>query len=290
MTERQPELRVVTSSDAGLATLELISQARQSLAEARTLPDIRRVMEAASVAADAAERAAKLFNAERRAAEVVEAATAAANDAAAVRIEAQAKAGELLKRMAEHGERARTGDRQPGRESRAATLGELGVSRSDSSRWQQVADVPEDVRQEYVEETKAAHGEVSTAGLLRHAKASTGPAPAATADRSEMFSVDREAAIASRQRLADELQQGRVDGAVNDAQQREAIYTLIYELRGLCGAPAVVELETLVDAIDADDRHELLSAVRDLGAWLAELEGELTRQGAGEEGGREAEP
>src|SRR5262245_59806536 len=157
MSDAKPELRVVSSgqTDAGLATLELISQARQALAEARTLPDIRRVMEAASVATDAAQRAARLFNAERRAAEVVAAATAAANDAAAVRIEAQARAGELLKQMVGRGERVERG--RPGKTSHAATfidsggerrsLRDLGVSRSESSRWQQVADVPEDVRQ-----------------------------------------------------------------------------------------------------------------------------------------------
>ena len=45
---------------AGRTTLALISDARRALAEAATLPDIRKVMEAASVAADAGRRAAKL--------------------------------------------------------------------------------------------------------------------------------------------------------------------------------------------------------------------------------------
>ena len=44
----------------GRTTLALISDARRALAEAATLPDIRRVMETASVAADAGRRAAKL--------------------------------------------------------------------------------------------------------------------------------------------------------------------------------------------------------------------------------------
>jgi hypothetical protein len=41
----------------GRTTLALISDARRALAEAATLPDIRKVMEAASVAADAGRRA-----------------------------------------------------------------------------------------------------------------------------------------------------------------------------------------------------------------------------------------
>jgi hypothetical protein len=85
----------------GPTTLALISDARPALAAALTLPDIRKVMEAASVAANAGRRAAKLAEAHGLAADVVRDAEAAAREAAAVRIEAQAKAGELLKEMAE---------------------------------------------------------------------------------------------------------------------------------------------------------------------------------------------
>ena len=66
--------------------------------------------------------------------------------------------------MAKRGERARRGDRQPGRESRAATLDKLGVTKSESSRWQQVASVPAEVRAGYVEEMKVAGGDVITSG------------------------------------------------------------------------------------------------------------------------------
>jgi hypothetical protein len=147
-------------------TLALISDARHALAEAVTLPDIRKVMEAAAVAADAGRRAAKLAEAHGLAADVVRDAEAAANDAAAVRIEAQAKAGELLKQMAERGERKARGDAmsQP-----VTSLGDLGVDRMEASRRQQVASIPPDTRQSYVEETKAV-GEVTTSGLLQHAE------------------------------------------------------------------------------------------------------------------------
>jgi hypothetical protein len=155
------------------STADLITNARHALAEAKTLPDIRRVIEAASVAADAGRRAAKLAEAQGLAADVVRDAEAAANDAAAVRIEAQAKAGELLRAMAKRGERS------SGRtylESQRATpaqkLEDLGVSKSESSRWQQVAAVPADTREAYVEDTKEAGGEVTTSGLLRHAEQS----------------------------------------------------------------------------------------------------------------------
>jgi hypothetical protein len=84
--DRRPDLETGDRS-----TLALISAARRALAEAATLPDIRRVMEAAAVAADAGRRAAKLAKAHDLAADVVRDAEAAANDAAAVRSEAQAR-------------------------------------------------------------------------------------------------------------------------------------------------------------------------------------------------------
>jgi hypothetical protein len=167
MIGHSSELRLATgTTPSPAATVDLITAARRSLAEARTLPDIRSVMEMASAAAEAGRRAARLAEAHRLAADVVEAANEAANDAAAIRIEAQAKAGELLQQMSESGERKRAGQTyQPG-----TSLQDLGVSRNESSRWQQVAAVPEGDRQTYVEETKTAQGEVSTAGLLRHAE------------------------------------------------------------------------------------------------------------------------
>jgi hypothetical protein len=42
-----------------------------------------------------------------------------------------------------------------------------GITKDESSRWQAVAAVPEDVRQEYVAEAKATDGEVTTTGLLK---------------------------------------------------------------------------------------------------------------------------
>src|SRR5215472_10155651 len=94
-----------------MTTVQLISNARRALVEARTLPDFRKVMEVAKVATDAAHRAAKLMEAQGVAAEVVQAANEAANDAAAVRIEAQAGAGRIVREMKERGaRRTRGGD------------------------------------------------------------------------------------------------------------------------------------------------------------------------------------
>ena len=93
-------------------------------------------------------------------------AEAAAIDAPAGRIEAQARAGELLRDMAERGDRGLAhGD--CGSESHRATrsLADPAVTKSESSRWQQVALVPAEVHAEYIEETTAAGDEVSRSRL-----------------------------------------------------------------------------------------------------------------------------
>lgn len=64
-------------------------------------------------------------------------------------------------------EPSRQGQGRPEKRSQRATLKLLGVTKSESSRWQQVAAVPPDVRKRYVQEVEATRGEVTTAGLLR---------------------------------------------------------------------------------------------------------------------------
>jgi protein gp37 len=139
-----------------------IDHARGWLAQANTLPEIQRVMRWAAAQQNAAAQYGRLH---RDTLAIVSQAEAAANEAAAIRIEAQAKAGEILREMRERGDRAEQGGDRA--KSQAATLDDLGVTKSDSSRWQRVADVPEPTRRKYVEETKATGGEVTTAGLLR---------------------------------------------------------------------------------------------------------------------------
>lgn len=155
-------------------TLALVSRAEQALAEAQTLTDFRKVMEGASVATDAAQRAAKLMQAQGMTSQVVEAAERAARRAAAVKIAAQAGAGRVLKEMAEKGERL---THRPSEGVEGATpykLEDLGLKTEadkwQGRRWQQIADIPDNVRAEYVDETKTFP---TTAGLLRYAAQKT---------------------------------------------------------------------------------------------------------------------
>jgi hypothetical protein len=151
------------------ATHALVARARQMLVEAQSLTDLRVAMEAAGNAQDGAKRLAKLAEASGMTTTVVREAEGAANDAAAVRIEAEAMAGEILRDMKEHGQRhaGQGGDQRSRLRADTVTLKELGVSKSESKRWQGIAAIPVEVRTAYVEATKDEHGEVSAAGLMR---------------------------------------------------------------------------------------------------------------------------
>jgi hypothetical protein len=99
-----------------------------------------------AMALEAYARQAKNTEAERRACEI--------------RLRAERKAGALLKDMAKSKERATRGGSPM---SQGTTLPELGVSRDQSSRWQQLADVPDDK----FEQALAAEDKPSTGGILR---------------------------------------------------------------------------------------------------------------------------
>jgi len=95
--------------------------------------------------------------------------TDAERQAGEARLRAERKAGELLKAMKQNGTRQKPGDnagahRGVKRSSGGATtLSDLGVTRDQSSQWQQLADIPE---KEFEEEVRAPGPKPTTEGLL----------------------------------------------------------------------------------------------------------------------------
>lgn len=93
------------------------------------------------------------------------------NDCAEIKIRAERKAGDLLREMPKS-----TGAKGIGKKVRSndvTTLSGVGVSKNESSRWQRVASVPDDVFETHVVETKEAKRELTTASMLKIANSMT---------------------------------------------------------------------------------------------------------------------
>lgn len=95
------------------------------------------------------------------------------NHCAEIKLRAERRAGEMLRDMDKNtGGNPNLLQRETGYEP--PTLSELGISRTQSHRWQIEASVPEEVFERHVAEVKASGDELTSASLLTIAKA--GPA------------------------------------------------------------------------------------------------------------------
>lgn len=136
--------------------LARLSAATTALAEARTLDDVKHILDIAEAARTYA-RAAKLG-------------LEAANYASEIKLRAERKAGDLLAQL----ERGKTGPKtelDSNMESNyRAVLTDNDIAPVTAHRWQTVASVPDEVFEQHLVEVKADGDELSTAGLLRVAK------------------------------------------------------------------------------------------------------------------------
>lgn len=85
------------------------------------------------------------------------------NRAAELKLRAERKAGQLLSDL-----RLRGGDRKSSSHDGRLKLSDLGISQSQSKRWQKEAAIPEAAFQQYLRGVTAEGKEVTTAGLLRY--------------------------------------------------------------------------------------------------------------------------
>lgn len=109
--------------------------------------------------------------------------------AVAIRLRAERKVGGLLKEMAEANERETGGKPKPSQRATVKRLADLGVSRTQSSRWQRLAEVPDEMFEQALAD---ATRKPSTISILRHnlpEPKNTGTVIEAAADRATCSSM-----------------------------------------------------------------------------------------------------
>lgn len=157
--------------DSGLIRYDAMCTA---IAECRRVDEVKEIRDRARAFEVYAKQALNL-EAERQAAEI--------------RIRAERKAGELLKEMKQTGQRQRPGDNRKtsANTTSKSTLANLGITRDQSSKWQQLADIP---AEEFEAEILKPGPVVSTEGLLNSRILAANPMPARI-DRRAMWAWGR---------------------------------------------------------------------------------------------------
>ena len=133
-----------------------LDEARRALAEASTLQEIKDIRDKAE-AIKAYVKAAG-YSLEMQ------------NQAAETKLRAERKGGELLKEMQKNKGGGDTSKHRLHRATSAPSLKDLGIEKTQSMRWQQIADLPEVIFEEVIEETKEEKKELTQALMLRESK------------------------------------------------------------------------------------------------------------------------
>lgn len=111
-----------------------------------------------------------------------------------IKVRAERKAGEMLADAAERGERVTYRDARWGTESQTATrttLADIGVTKDQSARWQQLASMSEDHFEAAVATAKDTAGQVTTAFMLREAGKARPRRRLSDADKGQLEQLDQ---------------------------------------------------------------------------------------------------
>lgn len=137
--------------------LAKLDKATQMLAEAKSLDEVKNIMDIAEAARTYA-RAAKLG-------------LEAQNHATEIKLRAERKAGEILSKIEAQGKRKDiTFSNDDRKLSKRELLEEQEIPEATGYRWQSIAKIPENKFEKHIAEVIETGGELTTAGLLSDAK------------------------------------------------------------------------------------------------------------------------
>lgn len=125
--------------------------ARQALAVATKIDEVKQVRDQAE--------ALRLYIKQQHGSLIMQ------NQCAEIKLRSERRAGELLAEKIQPG-----GDRRSGSRSHDETLKEIGINKSQSSRWQAIATMPETKFEQHLAQTQAEGEELTTAGVLKEIK------------------------------------------------------------------------------------------------------------------------
>ena len=147
--------------------LILVDRAKHALAEASSIDEIKDVINRAE--------ALRLYF--RKATDGLE----IQNRAAEIKLRAERRAGELLQEVDRE---RRGGDRRSKSQPATLKLDSLGINKSQSSRWQQIARIDNAVFEQHIESTKESGRELTSAATLKIARqlANKAVVPATSSD------------------------------------------------------------------------------------------------------------
>lgn len=142
---------------AAVTSLAKLSEARRALAAARTLDDVLDIRDQAEALRAYVKAAGEGLD--------------AANAASEIKLRAERKAGKMLEVM----DKRDGGDAMKARSHDATEVGppslsDLGIDKTQSSRWQRESKVTDEVFEEYIVSCREERREVTQAGLLNIAK------------------------------------------------------------------------------------------------------------------------
>jgi phage N-6-adenine-methyltransferase len=141
-----------------VTSLSRLDKATLMLAEIRSVDDARNVVDLAESARIYARQVLKSAEAQ--------------NHAAEIKLRAQRRGGEILRDMEKAKPRGSNQYREKDASQAASDppkLADIGITYSDSSRWQEIASLPEETFEEYIAEAKEG-GEITTSAALHLAK------------------------------------------------------------------------------------------------------------------------
>lgn len=176
-----------------MTTLVRYEAARSALAEAHRIDEVKSIRDKAEAMAAYARQAKDT--------ELIQYATE-------IKVRAERKCGEMLRESAQRGERATAGTNQHrSSNNTTTTLADLGITRDESSRYQKLANMPDDHFETAIDTAKATAGEVTTAFMLREADRHKPEAPRKAQKQRPVRKVSRR----DRQRV-EEMQEAQRRG------------------------------------------------------------------------------